>query len=70
MTAWQLAAERGNWQSIEKMWEWAKAELSTDDLNNQLLLATDDREQTVLHYATLCDKQLLIGRMRKWVKEL
>jgi hypothetical protein len=35
----------------EKIWEWAKAEIPTEDLNNKLLLAKDDKKQTVWHYA-------------------
>jgi len=49
-TAWQVAAEWGKTES-EKIWEWAKVEISTEDLNNKLLLAKDDIKQTVWHYA-------------------
>jgi len=36
MTAWQLAAEWGKKEPLENIWEWAKAEVSTEDLINLL----------------------------------
>ena len=43
--------------------------MSKEDLNNKLLLAKVDRKQTVWHYATLCDKVQLLGRIWKWAQE-
>jgi ankyrin repeat protein len=53
MTAWHVAAERGNWQALEKMWEWAKEKLTTEELNTKLLLAKDNRERTAFHAAAM-----------------
>jgi len=69
MTAWQLAAELGKTEPLEKIWEWAKAELSTEELNNKLLLAKVDIKQTVWDYISLWDKVQLLGRIWKWVQE-
>ena len=68
-TAWQVAAQWGKMKSLEKIWEWAKAELSTEDLNNKLSLAKDDIKQTVRHYASVWDKLQLLGRIWKWAQE-
>jgi hypothetical protein len=46
-----VAAQWGKTESLEKMWEWAKVEMSGEDVNNKLLLAKDDSKQTVWHYA-------------------
>jgi hypothetical protein len=32
-TAWQVAAEWGKTESLEKIWKWAKVEMSTENLN-------------------------------------
>jgi ankyrin repeat protein len=38
-TAWHVAAERGNVEVLEKLWEWVKNELDPDVCINDLLLA-------------------------------
>jgi hypothetical protein len=69
MTVWQLAAELGRTEPLEKIWGWAKAKLSTEELNNKLLLAKVDRKQTVWDYVSLWDNVQLLGRIWKWVQE-
>jgi len=51
-TAWQAAAEWGKTEPLEIIWEWTKAELSTEELNNKLLLAKDDinRQSGITHH--------------------
>jgi len=56
-------------KSLEKIWEWAEAELSTEDLNNKLLLAKDNIKETVWHCASLWDNVELLGRIWKWALE-
>jgi hypothetical protein len=57
----------GQTESLEKIWEWAEVELSTEDLNNKLFLDKDDRKKTVWHYASLWDNvELLGGPAGKW----
>ena len=60
MTVWHLAAELGKTEPLEKIWEWAKAELSTEELNNKLFLAKDDTKQTVWHYVSLWKKRTVV----------
>ena len=60
-----MAAEWGKTESLEEIWERAKAELSTEELNNILLLA----KQIVWHYASLWDNVQLLGRKWKWAEE-
>ena len=40
-----MAEEWDKMESLAETWEWAKLELSTEELNNKLLLAKD-RKQT------------------------
>jgi len=39
-TAWYKAAVMGNMQVLDRLWEWAKKVLTTQELKNELLLAT------------------------------
>jgi endo-1,4-beta-D-glucanase Y len=38
-STWHVAAQYGNPKSLEKLWEWAKEKLKTEELKNGLLLA-------------------------------
>jgi len=42
MTAWHCAAKWSNSEIFEKLWEWAKDKLTTEDINNKMLLGTDN----------------------------
>ena len=64
-----MTVEKGKPELLEVLMEWAKAVMSTEDLNNKLLLARDDRKQTVWHYASLWDNVQLLGRIWKWAEE-
>jgi hypothetical protein len=44
-TAWHVAAENGQLDLLHIIWEWAKENLTTDEMNNKLLLATENRER-------------------------
>jgi hypothetical protein len=41
----------------------------TEELNNCLLLAKDDEDNTVLQYISFCDNGQTLGRIRDWAKE-
>jgi hypothetical protein len=40
----------GNVDVLEKLWEWAKEVLNTENLNNNLLLAKDNEGNTVFQH--------------------
>jgi hypothetical protein len=44
-----MAANQGGQGILEKVWEWANEKLTKEDINNNLLLATDDEGRTVFH---------------------
>jgi hypothetical protein len=62
-----MAAKNGN--IVEKIWEWAKEKLTTEELNNKLLLAKYDVEQTVFHIAAEGGKTQVIQKMWEWSTE-
>ena len=41
MNAWHIAAYRGNVDVMQKIWEWAKERLTTEEIKNEMLLRTD-----------------------------
>jgi hypothetical protein len=50
-TAWFVAIERGNLQVLEKLWECAKEKLTTEEINSNLLLATQCEGRAVFRMA-------------------
>ena len=38
-----VAAECGIEEMLQKVWEWTKEELTTEEIKNKLLLATDNK---------------------------
>jgi hypothetical protein len=44
-TVWHVAAHLGNLKVLEKLWNWAKVKLTTEEIN-KLLLATDSNGRT------------------------
>ena len=55
MTAWHMAADCGNIESLQTIWEWAKQELTAEELKNRLLLAKDNIEQAAFEVAAEMD---------------
>jgi hypothetical protein len=64
-TAWHNAIYQNNIHILEKLWEWAKENLTTDEINNKLLLATDDNGRTVWHVAAEWCKPKILQKV--WV---
>jgi len=48
---WDVAAEQGTLEILQKVREWAKAKLTTEEINNKLLFATDGQGSTFWHLA-------------------
>jgi ankyrin repeat protein len=49
--AWYVAAYNGNLDVMQKLWELAKHNLTTEELKNNVLLVTDSNRQTSWHVA-------------------
>jgi hypothetical protein len=41
-TLLHLVAEQGHVETVQKVWEWTKEKVTTDEITNKLLLATDN----------------------------
>ena len=48
-TFWHVAAERGEPEMLQKVWVCAKEKLTTEEINNNLLLGTDNEGMTGWH---------------------
>jgi endo-1,4-beta-D-glucanase Y len=59
----------GNIESLQKIWEWSKAELSTEELNNKFFLAKDDRKMTAWHVAADFGNKESLQKIWEWVKQ-
>jgi hypothetical protein len=44
--AWHLAAMRGTLETLQKLWVWATEKLTKEEINNTVLLDTDDEGNT------------------------
>ena len=69
-TAWHVAAECGNLELLQVLWELAKEKLTTEDLSNKLLLAKDIRERTAWHVAAEWGNIELLHKLWDWAKEV
>jgi hypothetical protein len=52
-TLFHLAAIRGRLAILQKLSDWANKKLTSEEINNKLLLAVDVRGRTVFHIAAL-----------------
>jgi ankyrin repeat protein len=68
-TAWHMAAECGNLELLQMLWELAKQKLTPEDLNNKLLLAKDSRGQTAWHVAAEWGNLQILQKLWEWAKE-
>jgi endo-1,4-beta-D-glucanase Y len=46
-----LAAVSGNLETLKKIWEWTKEHLTIEEINNILLLSTDNYGRSVWNLA-------------------
>jgi hypothetical protein len=56
-------------KALLKQWEWAKRKLITEEINNEILLPTDNDGKTVWHMATGVEKGDLLQELWVWAKE-
>jgi len=50
-TVWHVAAACRKLEILQKIWEWAKEKLTTEEINNKLLLGTDNEGGIDWHLA-------------------
>jgi hypothetical protein len=64
-----MAAGRENGNLLQELWVWAKEALTTEEINNEILLATDNDGKTVWHMATGRENGDLLQELWVWAKE-
>jgi hypothetical protein len=62
VTIWYLASDRWISDFLQTLWEWAKGKLTTEEITNELFLASDAE-------ATLTNGQIIVNELRKLAKE-
>jgi len=69
MAAWHMAADCDNIDSLQTIWEWAKQNLTAEELKKSLLLAKDDREQTAFEVAAEKGNSKVLEILHQWAVE-
>jgi endo-1,4-beta-D-glucanase Y len=64
-----LAAKRGKRDVLQKVWDWAKNYLTTEEIINNLLLATDNNVYTACHLAAKGGEQHAFKKIWELAKE-
>jgi len=64
-----MAAVWDKSEILEIVWELAKEKLTTEEINNKLLLATNSWGSTVWHMAATCGIPEIFENVWDWAKE-
>ena len=64
-----MTAEYGKIEAFQKLWFYAKDNLTTDEINNKLLLATDIEGKTVWHWAARWGYTEALQKLWEYAKE-
>jgi len=68
---WYVAAEGGQIELLEKMWDWAKElQLKPEELRNQLWLTKHNSGKTAWHNAASAGHVELLETLWNWAKIL
>jgi len=68
-TAWHVAGKWGNVQVLQKLWDWGKEKLKTEELHKKYLLARDNSGKTAWHVAAEEGKLEVLQQLREWAKK-
>jgi len=69
MSAWHYVFIWGNSEILQKLWEWAKGNLTKEEINDKSLLGTEKGGTTPWHYATRMDNSEVFRKVWEWAKE-
>jgi len=64
-----MASNCGIPEIFEKVWNWAKEKLITEEINNKLLLATDCEGRSAWHMAEIWGKSEILEKVWELAKE-
>ena len=63
-----LGSRVGQFKSIQKLWEWAKENLTIEEINDKFLLGTENAGKTVWHLAAMGDNLDILQNYGSWLK--
>ena len=63
-----LGSNEGQFRNIKKLWELAKENVTFEEINNKLLLGTDNEGRTVWHLAATRGQLQTIKNYGSWLK--
>ena len=63
------AAVFGRLKVLQKLWEWTNDKLTTEEINNKLLLVTNDKGRTLFHRAADWSELELLEKVWDWANE-
>jgi len=66
---WHVAARNGQLDVLQKTWDWAKQNLTRQELKENLLLATDRDKNTAWDLAAEMGQLDILQRIWEWAKE-
>jgi ankyrin repeat protein len=69
MTAWDWAANTGNLDILQKIWEWDQETLTKEEINNKVLLATDNEGMAAWHWAANTGKLDILQKIWECAQE-
>ena len=61
--------KRANSEILQKLWECAKENLTTEEIKNKLLLITDEEGMTPWHIAAEEGNSEILQKICEWAKE-
>ena len=64
-----MAAEWGNLEALQKLWEWAEEKLTTEEIKNKLLLGTDAEGRTAWYLAAEEGSLQALQKVWDWAEE-
>jgi len=64
-----MAADQCGLEILQKVWEWANEKLTTEEIINKLLLATDKWRRTVFHMEADQGRLEILEKVWEWANE-
>ena len=69
LSVWHVAAVQCNVEVLQKVWEWAKEKLTTEEINNKLLLGTEKDGKTAWQRVAKWRNSDILQKVWEWAKE-
>ena len=60
----------GNSEILQKLWDWAKENVTPEEIKNKLLLMTDEEGKTAWHIAAKRGNSEILQKEWEWAKKI